>query len=204
MSRLTLWNRTIDISASTTITFPSAKLLKYDSVGVFCESSQDAKIHLEHSIDNSNFDFAEYKYVHSGNNQVRFPLVAEWAKLKVENVGTSDASMRLFSYAYNDHGNTYHSAINEQVLDNVHLAAAGTTGTVQVEHIKDVDAYGSCIPATTLVIQYSPDDSTWHDSMHSISASGDFHAHLDVGARFMRFKNDGVDTSAIIVVSGKD
>ena len=205
MSRITSWSRTQDVSASTTVTFAGLRVLAYNELSVVVDTNQDGKVTVEQGIDASQYQFTDEKYTYANKpSDLKFPVLAEYARLKYENLEAVDTSITLAAYAHqNGSANIYNSEKHIVLSDNAHLANSGTTSTANVQHLVLVDVYGNANPATDLTVQYSVNDSTFYDTIHSVSASGDFHMVFDCGAKYLRLKNTTADTSLTAIVSGK-
>lgn len=204
MSRIVNWYKDTDGSASTAYTFDYKRVVDFNEISVVVDTNKDGKITLEHSVDASNFSFPVERYVYANKvEHMKFPVFAEYARLKYENVEATDASVTMAAYGHeNGAANIFVADFHRVLLDDLNLAQDETTSSVNLQHHKDADIYGNVNPGPrVLKVQYSHNDSDFYDTMHSISASGDFHAQFQVNSRYLRLKNTETDTSATIVIS---
>lgn len=206
MSKLPSWSRSSDVSASTTVTFSGLRILPWNEISVVVDSDNNGKVTLEQGIDASNYQFTTEKHVYANKpGDYKFPVLSEYGRLKFENLGATDTSLSMASYGLsNGNSNIYNSDANILLVDNLNFAAAATSDSVNIQHLKELDVFGNADPSTNITVQYSYNDSNFYDTIHTVAASGDFHMNFSSGSKYMRLKNTGaVDTSLTAVVAGK-
>lgn len=208
MSRLPAWCRSTDISASSTITFDGLRVLPFSEVSVVVAADQDGKVTFEQGVDAQTYQFTEYRHVYADKPaDLKFNVATEYGRLKYENLAASDTSgFKMGTYGFHD-DTAQRTDANILVAGSagapVNLAAAASTQTANVTHLRTLDIFGTANPDTTLDIYYSHNDSNYYKSIWSVTTSGDFHMNLDSGAKYLQIKNAGVDTSLFCVVAGK-
>ena len=206
MSRLPSWSRTIDISSGTEVSFPSVRVLPYNEITVLVDSDTDGKLTLEQGTDADVYEIIDERYVYANKvEDLTFTVQSEYAQLKYQNTGSTDTSgFKLRGYA-RDNGvsNIYNSLVNVLLSDAETLSAAGFTSSVNINNTKQIEVYGYADPSTNLTVQYSHNDVSFYDTIHSVAADGDYHMSFASGAKYLRLKNELIDTSLTAIVSGK-
>lgn len=197
-----------DLSSNATYSTSFHRVLHNDEYRMIVDTAGDVRLDFEHSVDASNVLLTESRYLYGGtaHNEVCFPVVSEYGRFSVTNVGSTDTSVTSVCTSRKSGIDNYKDKLNYRIVGNDLGAsnfAVGASTAVQTHNFKQFDLYGNADPSTNITVQLSVDGTNYYNSNYTGDVCGNFHMQFDCNAPFFRLNNNDRDTSATVCTSSK-